>query len=65
MSELKPAVIDDITVTKDDVVRLRDEVIGWRDRSMEQWPDAIPFTVTANFLIGLLAWVTDIYPEEQ
>lgn len=60
---IRPAVIDGITVTKADVLKLRETVIEWRDNSMEQWPGAIPFTVSATFLVAFLQWAADIYPE--
>ena len=56
-------VIDGMTIGKANVVNLREEVIRWRDESYAQWPDAIPFTVTATHLIVLLQWVIDNYPE--
>ena len=41
-------------LTKEDVEQLREEVIKWRDASMNQWPEAIPFTTTATYLIAAL-----------
>jgi len=65
MTDLKPAEIGGYTVTKANVVNMREEVIRWRDASFEQWPEAIPFTTGATHLIALLAWVIEIYPEAK
>jgi len=65
MADLKPAKVGSETMTKLAVEKLRDDVIKWRDASFEQWPDAIPFTVAATHLIALLAWVIEIYPEDN
>ena len=55
--------VDGITLEKNDISTIRDQVIGWRDESMKQWPEAIDFTIVASHLIILLASVIEQYPE--
>lgn len=50
------------TFTAEDVAAMRQIVIDWRDRSMEQWPEAIPFTADATTLIAFLYEVLQQYP---
>lgn len=45
-----------------DVSDLRDQVIEWRNKSMDQWPEAIPFTTAATHLVGFLYGVMQQYP---
>jgi len=60
---MKPIEVDGYVYTKDDIAMVRQTVINWRDESMSQWPEAIPFTTTATHLIGLLHGVLEQYPE--
>jgi hypothetical protein len=57
--------LDGHTYTKADVEQIRQQVIGWRVYAMNQGPGAIPFTLAASHLIGLLAGVVDQYPEDE
>lgn len=52
-------------LTKEDLESLRKEVIGWRDESVKQWPEAIQFTTTATHLIAVLYDVIKQYPEAE
>lgn len=51
--------------TRTDVEKMREQLIGWRDESMDQWPDAIPFTVGASHMIAFMHGVLDQYPGED
>jgi hypothetical protein len=62
---MKTIIISDVTLTKEDLKRVRESVIGWRDESMNQWPDAIPFTLQATTLISILAQVIEEYPDDR
>jgi hypothetical protein len=55
--------VDDIILEKNDISAIREQVIGWRDESMKQWPEAIDFTIVASHLIAVLAGVIEQYPE--
>jgi hypothetical protein len=57
--------LDGHTYSKEDVEAMREQLIGWRDASMDQWPDpgAIAFTTGATHLVGFLAGVIKQYPE--
>lgn len=57
--------LDGHVYTKRDVELMREQLIGWRDASMDQWPEAIPFTTGATHMIGLLAGVIKQYPEDS
>lgn len=59
---MQPLEVDGHVYSKEDLEELRDTVIGWRDASMEQWPEAIPFTTGATHLIGILYGVIKQYP---
>lgn len=61
---MKRVEVAGITVTKEYAEQLRQSVIDWRNKSMEQWPEAIPFTVEANALISFLSGVLEQYPSD-
>jgi hypothetical protein len=54
-----------IVFAKEDLAEIRETVIGWRAKSMDQWPEAIPFTTDATYLIGILAEVIKQYPDQE
>jgi hypothetical protein len=56
--------IDGSPVTRADIEGMRTLVIGWRDESFKQWPEAIPFTVQATTLVEFLYGVIEQYPED-
>ena len=47
--------VDGIDYTPEGIRRVREDLIQARDKSYEQWPEAIPFTVLASHIIALLA----------
>lgn len=55
--------VDGHVYSKEDLEQLRQQVIGWRDESMNQWPEAIPFTTGATHLIAVMCGVIQQYPE--
>jgi hypothetical protein len=62
---MKRIELDGHVHSKKDLEELKAEVIGWRDKSMDQWPEAIPFTTGATHLIGVLSGVIAQYPEDE
>lgn len=55
--------LDGIEYSRDDIKGMRNSCIGWRNEAMNQWPDAIPFTVGMSHVIGVLSGVLEQYPE--
>lgn len=60
---MKPIMRDGKPLTKAHLADVRESVIEWRDKSMDQWPEAIPFTLRASHLISILHEVIEQYPE--
>lgn len=62
---MQPIELDGHVYSKRDVELMREQLIGWRDKSMEQWPDpgAIAFTVGASHMVGFLYGVLKQYPD--
>jgi hypothetical protein len=57
--------VDDVEISKADVVAIRARVIKWRDESFKHWPNAIDDTLATTYLIGFLAGILDQYPEDM
>lgn len=62
---MKRIELDGHAYSKRDVELMREQLIGWRDASMDQWPDAIPFTTGATHMVGFLAGVLKQYPADD
>lgn len=62
---MKRIEVDGHVHSKNDLEEIKQEVITWRDKSMDQWPEAIPFTTGATHVIGILSGVIEQYPEDE
>lgn len=60
-----PFKVEGVDYTPDGVENLRQELIRFRDNSMEQWPEAIPFTVAMTHTIALLAYLKEVETNEE
>lgn len=58
--------MDKLEFNRENSLEIRKVMIGFRDESFDQWPDAIPFTVA---MTGLVGWMHDaiekLFPEEN
>lgn len=52
--------VDGIDNSPEGIGAIRDKLIELRDSSMDQWPEAIPFTVVMSHAIVLLAELREI-----
>ena len=52
--------IEGIDYTIEGIESVRKELVGMRDNSMKQWPEAIPVTVLLSHVIALLAYLIDV-----
>lgn len=57
MAESDYVFVDGIDYSPAGIEELRQIVIGWRNESMNQWPEAIDFTVASSHVIALLDYM--------
>ncbi len=52
--------VEGVDYTPEGVRELRKKLIEYRDKSMEQWPEAIPFTVDMSHTIALMEHLAEM-----
>jgi hypothetical protein len=55
--------VDGVDYTPEGIRAMREVCIEYREESMNQWPDAIPFTVAMSHVIALLSNYADMVEE--
>lgn len=60
-----PFKVEGVDYTPDGIENLRQDLIRFRDNSMEQWPEAIPFTVAMTHTIALLTYLKEVEENEE
>lgn len=60
---MAPVKVEGIDYTPEGIRELREELISYRDESMKQWPEAIPFTTAITHTIALLSFLAEVEEE--
>lgn len=58
---MKTITVSDVPLTREDLIDVRQTLIGCREASMDQWPEAIPFSLTMTSVISILSQVIEEY----
>lgn len=52
--------VDGVDYSVEGIAALREELVVFRNNSMDQWPEAIPFTLAMSHTIALLARLEEL-----
>jgi hypothetical protein len=61
---MPPTKVEGVDYSEEGIEALREQLVAYRGASMDQWPEAIPFTVAITHAIALLAFLIETLKEQ-